>query len=69
MAQRILRITTNKAETVAVRGKIADLIFWIMENADRIEAVKYGELVVHWQEGGTFKPAIRETFQAERFSH
>lgn len=72
MSKRIVRVTFSDGETVAVRGRLADFIFWMVRNAHRIEPVKQGELTLNWTEDeqgvGNFRPTIRSTMSSEKFS-
>lgn len=73
MAQRILLIQLSSEEQISVRGKLADIIYWMVRNKHRIEPIHTGELSVNWSEGGvdqrgSFRPTVRDTLPSERFS-
>lgn len=73
MSQRIVRVQLSTEEVIAVRGKLADIIYWMLRNKERIEPVRQGELSFNWSESdngesGTFRPTIRATMPSERFS-
>jgi hypothetical protein len=73
MSQRIVRIQTAHGETIAVRGKLADMIYWIARNKEKIDPIHQGELSFNWSESdngenGTFRPAYKATMASERLS-
>lgn len=74
MSQRIVRVQTASGDVIAVRGKLADIIYWIARNKDRIEPIHQGELSFNWSESdsgeaGTFRPSYRATMASERLTH
>lgn len=73
MSQRIVRITLSNQETVALRGKLADMIYWIARNQHHIDAIQQGELTFNWSQNengtaGTFRPTVRNVLPSEKFS-
>jgi hypothetical protein len=73
MSQRIVRVQCSHGEVIAVRGKLADIIYWIAHNQTRIEPIHQGELSFNWSESdngdaGTFRPSYKAVMASERLS-
>lgn len=73
MGQRIIRVQVSHGEVISVRGKLADMIYWIARNQTRIDPIHQGELSFNWSESengdaGTFRPAYKATMASERLS-
>lgn len=73
MSQRIVRVQIANGEVVAVRGKLADIIYWIVRNKEKVEPIHQGELSFNWSESdngdaGTFRPSYKAVLASERLS-
>jgi hypothetical protein len=73
MSQRIVRITLSNGETTALRGKLADLVVWIIKNQHHLADVHQGELTFNWAQGdngtsGSFRPTIKSVMSSEKFT-
>jgi hypothetical protein len=68
---KVLRIEYADGTVQAVHGKVADLIFWMIQNHSRIERMPQGQLVLNWGangKGGSFRAELRETFDSTPFT-
>lgn len=72
MSQRIVRVTLSDGTAVALRGKLADMVYWIIRNQHKIEPVQQGEMTFNWSqsngETGSFRPTLRMTFPSEKLT-
>ena len=73
MSQRIVRVQFANGDVVPIRGKLADMIYWIARNKEKIEPIHQGELSFNWSESdngdaGTFRPSYKAVLASERLS-
>lgn len=73
MSQRIVLVQLSDGSQIPLRGRLADIVFWIATNKHKLEPIHQGELSFNWSQesadgSGSFRPSIRETCASHKFS-